>query len=263
MENAPLLLAENINAGYKGRPVLKGVGFSADKGQMIGVVGPNGAGKTTLLRALTGVVSLTSGRVLLQGRDIRRWSRQLMAQHMAVVPQMGDILFDFTVWDIVSMGRLAHQSIWSGETEADRAAVEQALEAMGLADFAGRSFWELSGGEQRRVIMARALAQEPKVLLLDEPTSHLDLGHQRTVMEYGVRLAREQDIAVVAVLHDLNTAALYCDHLVILFQGRVFAQGAPEKVLDADIIESVYGVSVEVVRHPRSSAPQVLITSGL
>ncbi len=262
MENGALLTAEKIHAGYKGRRVLRGVGFSADRGQMIGVVGPNGAGKTTLLRALTGVISLQSGRVLLHGRDIRRWSRQLMARHVAVVPQMGDILFDFTVRDIVSMGRLAHQSIWSGETGADREAIDQALEVMGVTGFQDRSFWELSGGEQRRVIMARALAQSPEVLLLDEPTSHLDLGHQRIVMEYARGLARK-GMAVVAVLHDLNTAALYCDHLVILFRGQVFAQGAPHSVLNGDIIERVYGVSVEVVQHPQCSAPQVLISSGL
>lgn len=242
--------------------MLRGVEFRADRGQMIGVVGPNGAGKTTLLRALTGVIPLESGRVLLEGRDIRRWSRQMMARNVAVVPQMGDVLFDFTVRDIVSMGRLAHQSIWSGETETDREAVDQALEAMGLAGFHERSFLQLSGGEQRRVIMARALAQKPRLLLLDEPTSHLDLGHRHTVMEYAQRLARRRDMAVVAVLHDLNTASVYCDHLVILSGGQVFAQGTPREVLSGDIIEQVYGVPVEVIQHPGSSAPQVLITSG-
>lgn len=257
----PFLYAEGVHAGYGDLPVLTGVDFDAHRGRMVGIVGPNGAGKTTLLRALTGVIPLNEGRVVLEGRSISEWSRRGIARRLAVVPQTGDVLFDFTVRDIVSMGRLPHQSLWSGETVEDREAVAEALGAVGMEEYADRSFLELSGGERQRTIMARALAQRPQALLLDEPTSHLDLGHQGAVMGYARALAAEHHLAVMTILHDLNTASLYCDELVVLCGGTVFARGTPEEVLRRDVIQEVYGAEVEIVDHPHVGRPQVLISS--
>ncbi len=260
MGTEPFLYAEGVHAGYGDLPVLEGVDFEVHQGRVVGIVGPNGAGKTTLLRVLTGVIPVRKGRVILEGRRIDEWSRRAVARRLAVLPQAGDILFDFTVGDIVSMGRLPHQSLLTGETAEDREAVAEALRAVGMQQYARRSFLELSGGERQRAIMARALAQRPRVLLLDEPTSHLDLGHQRAVMSYARALAGEHGLAVVTILHDLNTASLYCDELVVLFGGTVFARGTPEEVLRPEVIREVYGAEVEIVTHPRLGTPQVLIS---
>ncbi len=260
MSSETTLVVDSAKAGYSNTPVLKGVSFGVQRGTVVGIVGPNGAGKTTLLRVITGIVPLTGGDVILQGKPVQSWSRRALAQQVAVVPQTTSFTFDFRVREIVAMGRLPHQSVWSRESPQDRKAVDEALRSLDMMELADRSFPQLSGGEQRRVILARALAQEPEIMLLDEPTSHLDLGHQQTIMNHCLRLARERNLAVAVVLHDLNIASLFCDKLVVIHNGITALRGAPQEVISEPQIQRIYGLDVEVIPHPSASVPQVLIS---
>ncbi len=259
MSDVPVLSAENVCAGYPGVPVLAGVDVSLHAGCVLGIVGPNGAGKTTLLRAVTGIVPLQRGKIRIWGKDLSQWSRPALARTLAVVPQSGPLIFDFSVREVVAMGRMPHQSPWAGESTGDRLAVDHALETAEMLALQHRSYLDLSGGEQRRALFARALAQEPRILLLDEPTSHLDPGQGTGLMETARNMARHDRMAVMVILHDLNMAALYCDLLVVLKDGKVWEHGTPGEVLTPEILRSVYEVPVAVIEHPGTGGPQVLI----
>jgi len=261
-EGSPPLAAEGVVCGYNGVPVLKGVSLTLPTGLVTGVVGPNGAGKTTLLKALAGVRPLSGGRVVLHGRNIATYPRKRIAREVAVVPQHTGVDFAFTVRDLVTMGRMPHQSYWGGESAPDREAVEAALTQTCTAHLADRTYNTLSGGEQRRVAIARALAQEASVLLLDEPTAHLDLQHQGGIMALVRGLAEEGGLAVMAVLHDLNLAAQFCQSIVLLREGRVQETGPPAKVVTPRQIRRAYGCEVLVGAHPLDGSPQVFLTRG-
>ncbi|MBI4552607.1 MAG: heme ABC transporter ATP-binding protein [Candidatus Latescibacteria bacterium] len=253
------LRADSISCGYGTRPVLHEVTFDLHRGEMLGVLGPNGSGKSTLIRALTKTLPLESGRVLLYGQEVTTLSLKKMARTVAVISQNGEIPFAFTALDVVLMGRTPHLGRFQRETRRD---LDIALEAMRRADaiqFKDRVIHELSGGERQRVIIARALAQEPTVLLLDEPTSHLDLSHQIEAFDLLDHLCKADHLAVLCVLHDLNLAAEYCSRLMIIHQGRVFATGSPSDILTAEHIKDVYGATVAVTESPYTGAPQVLI----
>ncbi len=253
----------DVSSGYPGVPVLDEVSFEIEAGSLVGVVGPNGAGKTTLLRAVTAILPLESGEVRVFGDPLPSWSRRDLARSLAVVPQSTPTIFDFTVREVVSMGRLPYQSPWAGESREDRLAVDSALDSANMRDLEHRSYLDLSGGEQRRALFARALAQEPSILLLDEPTSHLDPGQGRGLMERARHLALEEGMAVMAILHDLNMAALYCDSVVVLKEGQVWTTGTPLEVFTSDALERVYGVPVSVISHPLTGEPQVLLNRSL
>ncbi|MFO7942327.1 MAG: heme ABC transporter ATP-binding protein [Bacillota bacterium] len=249
----------DVTTGYRGTTVLDGIDLTIRTGTVVGVVGPNGAGKTTLLRAITGILPLYRGTVSIRGRGLKSWSRRDLARSVAVVPQSSPVIFDFTVREVISMGRLPHQSPWAGESAEDRSVVDHALRITGMARLAERSYLDLSGGEQRRALFARALAQDPSILLLDEPTSHLDPGQGRELMERAGRMASEEGMAVLTILHDLNMASLYCDIVVILKEGRIWAKGRPEEVFNGVSLSEVYDLPVAVVRHPVTGDPQILI----
>ncbi|MBC7082076.1 MAG: heme ABC transporter ATP-binding protein [Firmicutes bacterium] len=242
---------------------LDGVSLSVSGGELVGVLGPNGSGKTTLLRARAGALRPISGKVTLDGRDIHRMSARAVARRLAVVPQNGYTPFSFSVKDIVLMGRWAHLGRFAGETRRDIEAAARAMEATQVAHLAMRPITELSYGERQRVMVARALAQEPRILLLDEPTSHLDPRHQVEIMDLVWSLSRQDGLGVVAVLHDVNLAAQYCDRIVMLKGGRLAASGTPGEVITAQVIEEVYGVRSCVGPHPVSGRPQVALVSGL
>ncbi len=258
-QSMPALELFGVSTGYGDTVVLEDVDLSLERGSVLGVVGPNGAGKTTLLRAITGILPLHRGEIRVMGCDLGSWSRPGLARALAVVPQSSPLIFDFTVREIVSMGRMPHQSPWSGERRVDRDAVDRALVAAEVSPLEGRSYLELSGGEQRRVLFARALAQEPSILLLDEPTSHLDPGQGRGLMERARDLARRENIAVLTILHDLNMAALYCDEIAVFKAGRVWSRGTPGEVFTQEALSRVYGLPVAVISHPHTGDPQVLI----
>lgn len=226
--------------------VLRGVTFSLPAGRVLGVVGPNGSGKTTLLRCLNRSLQPERGRVLVDGTDIAHLPRRQLARLMAVVPQARGALFSFTVEETVAMGRYPHLGRLRRAGGGDRAAVEQAMRLTGVQSLALRPLDRISGGERQRVIIARALAQEPEMLLMDEPISHLDISYQLEVLGLVRRLADERGLTVVLVLHDLGLAARYCDLMLMLCRGRREALGHPREVLSEANLRRVFKVQARV-----------------
>ena len=257
-----MLEIRDLWADYGGTPVLRGVSLDVPAGEVVGLVGPNGSGKTTLVRAVTRVMPLRSGEARLLGDDCRALTRAELARRVAVVPQNPALPEGFTVLEIVLMGRTPHLRLLQSEGPPDLAAARRALTQTGATALASRFAHQLSGGERQQVVIARALAQEAPVLLLDEPTSHLDVGHQTAVMELVRRLCRERRLAVLATIHDLTLAALYCDRLVLLDRGTVVAEGPPDSVLRPELIARTYGAEVAVLRHPVSGLPVVVPMGG-
>jgi len=256
--NEWLLEAQKVSFAYNGRPVLRDVDLRVPPGQMVGVIGPNGAGKSTLIKILSRLLRPDEGRVSLGGRDLARWGHTQLARHLAVVPQAAQLPETFTVWEVVLMGRTPYLGLLSNETAADMAIARRAMEETNTWHLASRLIGQLSGGERQRVVMARALAQEPRVLLLDEPTLHLDINHQLEILSLVRHLVDEQGLAVLAIFHDLNLAAQFCHEIFLLCQGRVFARGCPEKVITATNIAAVYGAEVTILSHPHNGRPTVL-----
>jgi iron complex transport system ATP-binding protein len=255
---APALRATGIGAGYGQREVLHGVSLDVCAGEMLAVVGPNGAGKSTLLRVLGGSLSPSSGAVELMGRPAGEYDRRSLARILATVAQENRVAFRFSVIEIVLMGRAPHLGPFHLETPRDLAIAHAALERFGLLDLADRSIDEISGGERKRVFLARALAQEPRIALLDEPAAFLDLRHVAEIFGRFRELCAERGMAIIATLHDLNAAALYADRVLLLKDGAAVACGAPEQVLTADNLERVYETPVYVDRNPATGAIMVL-----
>ena len=255
-----MLAAERVSAGYRARAVLHGVDLALERGSLVALVGPNGAGKSTLLRCLAGLVRPSAGRVALDGRDLGALGRADIARRIAAVPQSFETLFPFTVREVVGLGRIARLGLLAVPTAADVVAVRRALDDLDLAALADRRVDELSGGERQRAVLAMALAQEGDVLLLDEPTVHLDPAHQRATMDLIRRLVRARGLAALAVLHDLNLASAMCDRVVVMCDGRIEADGSPLGVLNADTVRRVFGPGLEVAA--RNGVPFVLPASA-
>lgn len=255
----PIVAVEGVRFAYGARAAVDGVSFSARQGEFVGLLGPNGAGKSTLIRLVAGLLAPTGGTVRLGGLDPHAAPRRQVAQVCALVPQEPRLDWPFTVREAVMMGRAAHQGLLAIPGRFDTGAVEGAIDACDLRHLADRRVDALSGGERRRVFFARALAQEPRVLLLDEPTAFLDLSHQVATMELA-RVAARGGLCVVAVLHDLNQAAAACDRLVVMGDGRVVAEGPPAEVLTADRVREVWGVPVWRGENGATGAPIVLPT---
>jgi iron complex transport system ATP-binding protein len=252
------LVAENVTVAYRGRPALREVSLRARGGELLGLIGPNGAGKTTLLRALDATLPLAAGSVRLDGAELARLAPLERARRIAVVPQGLNLPTGFTVGEVVLMGRNPHLPPFGRETPRDHQAAREAMRRVGVLELAERGATEISGGEQQRVLVARALAQEPRVLLLDEATAHLDLRHQAAIMRL-VRALSRQGLAVVSALHDLNLAALFADRLALLRDGRLLAEGPPAEVLTAELLRAAYGAEVIVGRHPLHGTPTVYL----
>ncbi|MBE3576382.1 MAG: heme ABC transporter ATP-binding protein [Limnochordales bacterium] len=257
----PLLEAVEMQVELAGRRILSDISLTLHRGELVGIVGPNGAGKSTLLRALAGLLAPAGGECVLEGRPLRQYSRRMLARRLAFVPQQPDFRFELTVREVVALGRFPHQSFWGGESKADREAVCWALEETGLLALAERPVTALSGGEQQRVALAQALAQQPSVLLLDEPTAHLDLNHQAELMALLDRLRRggKLGVGVLIVLHDLNLASTWCDRLFLIADGSILRTGTPEEVLEPAILTRVYGIPVQVASSPQTGRPLVSI----
>jgi iron complex transport system ATP-binding protein len=257
----PIVALESVRFGYGPRLAVDGVSFTARQGEFVGLLGPNGAGKSTLIRLVAGLLAPSAGTVRLAGFDPHAAPRRLVARVCALVPQEPRLDWPFTVRDVVMMGRTAHQGLLAVASRQDLGAVDGALTACDLEHLAGRRVDALSGGERRRVFFARALAQEPRVLLLDEPTAFLDLAHQVAAMEMA-RLAARGGLCVVAVLHDLNLAAAACDRLVALRDGQVVADGRPAEVLTEARVRDVWGVPVWRGENGATGATVVLPNLG-
>jgi iron complex transport system ATP-binding protein len=249
-----LLRADSVTFSYRAQPgrVLAGISIEPRRGDIAGIIGPNGSGKTTLLKLLAGTLAPASGSVSLEGRPLSEWSRRQIAQKIAYVPQETHASFDFSVLDIVLMGRYPHLSTFSLEGPEDLAIARQALAATGASAFEQRPFGTLSGGEKQRVVIAGALAQSPQVMLLDEPTASLDIGHQLEIAALLARLNREQGVTMVLATHDLNFAASLCRQLVLLRDGRMLACGPTEQVLTTEAVRALYDVDADVGYHVRA-----------
>ncbi len=241
-----LLEVQNITFGYGNKPLLYDVSLQVQRGERIGLLGPNGSGKTTLLRLISGLLSPQNGTVFLEGRTLQQWGRRSSAQRIAVVPQELHIPFAFTVEHMVSLGRTPFVRPFLGSrTQHDQVVVQDALATADIASLADRIFNELSGGERQRVMIAMALAQEPSLLLLDEPTSHLDIKYQIETLELVQRLNKERGVTIIAAMHDLNLASRYFNRL-LLFQRGIVADAGPAEVLEPALLSRVYGVDVRV-----------------
>jgi iron complex transport system ATP-binding protein len=253
-----ILSLSDVFFKYDGQAVLNGISLDIAAGERLAVLGPNGAGKTTLLRLLSGARSPSRGSILLDGRELHSMPRAELARKIAVVPQELTIPFAFTAREIVELGRTPHLGMLRGMRSNDRRAVEQAMEFTDTARLGERVIYELSGGERQRVIIAMALAQEPQILLLDEPTHLLDIARQAEILDLITDLNLSRGLTVVAAIHDLNLAGRYFDRLVILHRGTVLAEGDAGAVLRADIVEKAYGGRVEIVRPGNGTPPIVL-----
>ena len=245
------LRISNLSFSFGDSKVLKDVSIEVNDGEFLGLMGPNGSGKTTLLRCLTRYLPDGANAILVDMKPLHTLTDREVASTFAVVPQSSSTDFPFTVRDIVMMGRIPHyHSRLSPSRKHDAEKVSAAMAASGCTHLADRPFSELSGGERQRVVIARALAQEPRILLLDEPTVYLDISGQLEMMDLIARLNRENALTVVAVLHDINLAARYCDRIALLNHGRLEATGSPEEVLNPETILTVYGVDVTVRKDP-------------
>ncbi|MFQ5856520.1 MAG: heme ABC transporter ATP-binding protein [Anaerolineae bacterium] len=252
------LEAQDITCAYDGRHVLEELRLAAHPGEILALIGPNGVGKTTLLRAMARLLRPRRGTVLLGNKDLWRMAPRRVARQLGLAPQASSANWPLTVERAVALGRAPHRGWLLPLSADDRVAIERALQQTGLTPLRERRVTELSGGEQRRVVLARVLAQEPEVLLLDEPTAHLDLKYQTEILELVRRLAHWGKLAVVISLHDLNLAALYADRLALLSEGQLLTVGSPAEVLTPERLTRVYGVPVVVTRHPISGTPLVM-----
>ncbi|MEU9791475.1 ABC transporter ATP-binding protein [Streptomyces sparsogenes] len=242
---------DEVTIEAAGARLVDGIRLSAGSGTFVGLVGPNGSGKSTLLRSVYRALRPTSGVVRLDGEDLHAMEARAAARVLAALPQESSAEFDFTVAEVVAMGRLPHR----GRTAAsDREICARAMTRTGVAHLADRGFPGLSGGEKQRVLIARALAQQPRVLVLDEPTNHLDIAHQLEVLS----LVRADGLTVLAALHDLNLAAAHCDVLYVIAGGRIVASGPPRDVLRPPLLAEVFGVRAHPVPHPETGAVQLL-----
>ena len=258
----PAIETQSLSFAYDGRAVLDDVSLAVASGEMVGILGPNGSGKTTLLRVLSGILR-GRGSVKLNGRDVTAYSRREFSKLFGVVAQESRINFPYTVAEIVLMGRAQHHSAFVLEGKEDLAVARASMELTDALALADRYLHELSGGEKQRVMIARALAQEPQILLLDEPSAFLDLKHQVQVFELLERLNRERGLTIVAALHDLNLAALFFPRLIMLRNGRMFRDGAPSEVMTEQTIAEVYGIQVRIEQDPATRKPQLFISPTL
>jgi len=238
------LKVKNVEFGYNSTLVLEGVSMDLDSSEIVGIVGPNGAGKSTLIRCIDRILLPGGGTILLDENDISNMTRMEIAKRMGYVPQTTTRVFPATVFDTVLMGRRPHLGWKSSEEDVDK--VLEILELLGIMEFAMRDFNEISGGQQQKVLIARALAQEADILLLDEPTSNLDIRHQLEVMEIMTNIVHRKKISAVMAIHDLNLAARYTSRILMLNGGRIFAAGNPESVLTEENIRRAYGVEALV-----------------
>ncbi|UCB57240.1 MAG: ABC transporter ATP-binding protein [Candidatus Omnitrophota bacterium] len=258
-----ILEVKDLRCGYdcERGAVIKDISFSVREGEFLGVIGPNGAGKTTLFRAVSGALRPWEGNVFYKDKEICRIGPRDFASQVAVMPQMLEITFSFSVEEFVLMGRFPHRTRFSALREKDLAILEEVLRLTDTFSLRRRKILELSGGERQRVLLAQAFAQEPQLLLLDEPTLHLDISHQVQILDLVRRLNQEKSLTVIMVLHDLNLASSYCDHLLLLKEGKVFKQGSGSEVLTYQNIEEVYKTVVVVKQNPISHKPYVLLVS--
>lgn len=252
-----ILTLDTVGYSYGTHRALEDIDLVVGARELVGILGPNGSGKSTLLKIMDGLLKPDKGRVALKGRPMGSFRRNALARRVAFVAQEHVFRFSFTVLEVVLMGRAPHLKRLQFEGERDLAIALQALKAMDAEQLADRSIHELSGGEKQRVLIARALAQEPEIILLDEPTAFLDIKYKMEIFELISSLVGQKEVSVVAVTHDIDLASLYCDRLIILEKGRLFSAGTPAEVVTSESISAAYDCRVMVDRNPATGAPRV------
>jgi iron complex transport system ATP-binding protein len=253
----PLLTLNNVSFNYEASRTLRGINLQVHRGELLGILGPNGSGKTTLLKIMDGILAPNEGEILVNGRSLLRLGRKETARRIAMVSQENYFGFDFSVLEVVLMGRFPHLGRLQFEGDRDVKVALKALDATHTRSLAARSIHRLSGGEKQRVLIARALAQEPQLILLDEPTSFLDIKYKREIFQLISTLSEDRGLAVVVVTHDLDLTAQYCQRLVLLKEGEIYQMGDPATVITPSNIRTVYDCPVLVDRNPATGTPRV------
>lgn len=248
-----------LEIGYHGQIVLPSFDITVNKGEITTIIGPNGSGKSTLLKAITRLLPCSSGIVSLDGKDIRKLPSSLLARHLGVLPQYHSAPSDFKVRDLVSYGRVPYQKWYENNTKYDEAVIDWALQITRTWELQNKSIHACSGGEAQRVWIATVLAQQPEILFLDEPTTYLDIAHQRETMRLVRKLNRESDIGVVMVLHDLEQAMEVSDRLIVMKDGKKYAEGTPCEVITSQMLSEVYQVKGEIIRIPGRKKPLLVL----
>ena len=256
------LVAEGLTLGYEGRRVCEALDLSIPEGQFSVIIGPNGCGKSTLLKSLCRLLKPMQGQVVLDGRDIHQHATRDVAKQLGLLPQTATIPEGIKVIDLVARGRYPHQHLFRQWCEEDELAVKRAMDATGIASFAHQGVDALSGGQRQRVWVAMVLAQQTPILMLDEPTTYLDIAHQLELLDLFQRLNRHQGHTVVAVLHDLNQACRYADNLIVLKAGQVVAQGDPKILISKDLIREVFGLHCLIIDDPVTQTPLIVPQSS-
>lgn len=254
------LRLENISLGYGHKAVINNANLIIKPGEIFGVIGPNGSGKSTLIKGITKFIKPFAGQIFIDGQGLNSINQHELARIVATVPQNAILPELFTAFELILMGRTPHLGLFQSEGERDFNIAQQVMETTQTIHLANRYIGELSGGEKQRILLARALAQEPKIMLLDEPTANLDINNQIETLNLIHNLCQLQRLIVLIALHDLNLAAQYCDQLAILHQGKIFKQGTPDEVIKTHIIKEVYGADVYVYPHPVNNLPATLIS---
>lgn len=263
MDNEPVLHAAQVTLAYESRQVAQDLDVTIPAGKITAIIGPNACGKSTLLRALARLLKPSRGQVLLDGKDIRDLAPKQLARQLGLLPQSSVAPFGITVADLVGRGRFPHQRMLQQFSQDDETAVALALEATGTTELADRDVEELSGGQRQRVWIALLLAQDAPLMLLDEPTTYLDIAHQLDVLELCRRLNQEEGRTMVLVLHDLNQAARYADHLVVMRDGAVAAAGNPSEILTEELLARVFNLECRVLPDPVLGTPMVIPIASL
>ena len=259
-----IIEVENLEAGYNRQPVLHGLSFELDRGEFLAVCGPNGSGKSTLIKALQRLTPLLRGTARLDGKSLFQLKPREIASSLAYVPQVSEAVFDFTVEETVAMGRYVHQkNRLAGESVKDRLAIEEAMKLTGVTGLRNKSLSQLSGGERQRVLLARALAQETPVLLLDEPSSHLDINFQLQIYHLLRKLQLEKNKTILVAEHNLNLCLPYCQHLIFLKEGRIVAAGSPLEIINKEIIRQVFDLEVELRENTSSGLLEISFIHSL
>ncbi|MEX2460097.1 MAG: ABC transporter ATP-binding protein [Paenibacillaceae bacterium] len=254
-----MIHVENLSKSFGAECILSHIDFSVAQGAFFGIIGPNGSGKSTLLQTISGIEPASEGQVWLEGKEVSAYSNKELARWMTVLLQDALPPVRFSVREVVEMGRYPFQSWLGDEKEDSRHLIDSIMSRLNMTEFADRHVEQLSGGERQRVALAKSMAQQPRLLLLDEPTTYLDIGYQIQMMDYIRDWQQEADLTIVAVLHDLNLAAQYCDQLLVLHGGEVLGIGTPQEILTSELIEHVYGTKPIIMKHPVSGVPQIFL----
>jgi iron complex transport system ATP-binding protein len=259
-----MLSIQDVTGGYNGRNIIKDMTFQVHEGEFFGILGPNGSGKTTLLKMISGILPAIKGTISVKNQSIQSYTPKEIAKVISVLPQLTSESFSYTVEETVMLGRYAHQKGWlQTSSKEDEQIVKEVMIQTGVFEFRNRSLHELSGGERQRVFLAQALAQEPEILLLDEPTNHLDLAYQKDLLDFIKKMTNEHKLTVISVFHDINLAALYCDRILLMDNGRIKRMGTPSEVITEEYIYHVYETTMKKHYHPTIPKPQLALIPEL